>query len=226
MARLSSACRRISESPEIRVVVLAGSGADFCSGADIAEFADIYASGLSAEWYNSDYRAVEAEIRNLAVPVIAEIRGACFGGGLGLALSADLRFADRTARMAVTASSSGIAYSAEDCARVVEKIGVARAKDMLFSARTIETEEAYSWGLVDRVIASEHLTTFVDSYAEDLAARSRASLKAMKMIINSLAEPDSALCEKLRSTYYQLFRGGDLVEGIKAFLEKREPVFD
>lgn len=223
---LSAACRRISELPETRVVVLGGAGGHFCSGADIAEFGDIYASDLSAERYNNDYRSVEAQIRDLPVPVIAEIRGACVGGGLGLALSADLRFADTSARMVVTASKLGIAYSAEDCARIIEKIGAVRAKDMLFSARTIEAEEARSWGLVDRLAAPGELAAVVDSYADVLAARSPASLKAMKLIINSLVKPDDSLCQRLRPPYSELFRGVDLAEGVRAFLEKREPAFD
>ncbi|WP_234717039.1 enoyl-CoA hydratase/isomerase family protein [Ensifer adhaerens] len=223
---ITEACGRLSEHPEVRVVVFGGVGPHFCSGADISEFAETYASDATAEQYNSGYRAAETVLRNLSVPVIAEIRGACLGGGLGLALSADLRFSDETAKIAVTASKLGISYSAEDCARLIEKIGVTRTKDMLLSARTIASQEALSWGLVDRVVAPEGLTDLVDSYAEDLAARSRASLRAMKFIINAIAEPNAKLCDELRATYSQLFRGPDLVEGAKAFLQKREPVFD
>uniref|UniRef100_UPI003F491590 enoyl-CoA hydratase/isomerase family protein n=1 Tax=Ensifer adhaerens TaxID=106592 RepID=UPI003F491590 len=222
---LLEACEQIPRRSEIRVVILCGAGEHFCSGADIAEFADAYRADDTAEQYNSAYRAVETAIRQLDVPVIAEIHGACFGGGLGLALSADLRFADRTAKMAVTASKLGIAYSAEDCARVIEKIGAVRAKDMLFSARTIEAQEAFAWGLIDRVAAPSELASTVISYAEELAARSRASLRAMKLIINSLVEPETALCQRLRPAYSELFRGTDLVEGTRAFLEKREAVF-
>ncbi|WP_437406627.1 enoyl-CoA hydratase/isomerase family protein [Sinorhizobium meliloti] len=222
---LSEACHRITESAQVRAVVLSGAGGHFCSGADISEFADAYVSEQSAERYNDAYCSVEAQIRDLGVPVIAEVRGACFGGGLGLALSADFRFADATARIAVTASKLGIAYSAEDCARIMEKIGAVRAKDMLFSARTIEAEEALRWGLVDRLVDPERLFDVVDTYANELAARSRASLKAMKLIINSIAKPDASLCKRLRPTYSQLFQGPDLAEGSKAFLEKREPRF-
>ncbi|MGO4568730.1 enoyl-CoA hydratase/isomerase family protein [Rhizobium sp. 2YAF20] len=223
---LLSACERISKLREIKVLILAGTGPHFCSGADIAEFAEAYSSESSAERYNSQYNAVEAAIRKLDIPVIAELRGACFGGGLGLALSADFRFADTSTKISVTASKLGIAYSAEDSARLMEKVGAVRAKDLLFSARTIEADEAYSWGLVDRVAPSEELSVAVQRYAEDLAGRSRASLKAMKLIINSLSEPDAATCARMRPTYSMLFSGPDLQEGVAAFLAKREPVFD
>ncbi|TCM74945.1 enoyl-CoA hydratase-related protein [Rhizobium sp. BK068] len=223
---LLEACRRIAKLPEIRVLIFAGVGKHFCAGADIGEFSQTYATDASAETYNATYRAAETALRELPVPVIAQIRGACLGGGLGLALSSDLRFADSTARIAITASKLGVTYSAEDAARIMEKIGPARSKDMLFSARTIGAEEAFSWGLIDRLASANDLAGIVDSYASEIAARSPASLKAMKIIINTLTDPEPDKCHKLRPTYSELFRGRDLDEGRRAFLEKREPVFD
>lgn len=223
---LLAACDRIARNPEMKVLLLKGRGHHFCSGADISEFSEAYGSDLLAESYNGDYRAVETALRNLAVPVIGEIRGACFGGGLGLALSADFRFCDRSAMFAVTASRLGIAYSAEDTARVIEKIGPVRAKDMLFSARTIGAGEALTWNLVDRVFSTEDLEAGVRDYADTLATRSRASLRAIKKIVNALVEPDTAVCDNLRPTYSELFRGPDIVEGARAFVEKREPNFE
>ncbi len=220
------ACQSIARHPQIRVVVLAGTGANFCSGADISEFSDVYASDQSTESFNEDYAAAETAVHDLQTPVIAEIRGACYGGGLGLALAADLRFADESVQVAVTASKLGIAYSAHDAARLIEKIGATHAKDMLFSARSVQAAEAFSWGLLDRVAPPKDLSLLVMSYARDLVARSPASLRAMKHILNTLMEPDAERCMKLRPAYSELFRGPDLVKGAKAFLEKREPVFD
>lgn len=220
-----SACEILAHRTEVRVVVLNGAGQHFCSGADISEFEQTYGSKESAERYNDNYRAAENAVRRLDVPVIAEIKGGCFGGGLGLGLSADFRFADRSAKIAVTASKLGIAYSAEDSARLIEKVGPVRAKDMLFSARTIEAAEAMAWGLVDRLFEPEELSSGVQVYADSLAARSSASISAMKTIIGSLMEPDARLCQSLRPIYSGLFGGPDLIEGTRAFLEKREPDF-
>ena len=223
---LLEACGLVSKSEITRVVVLSGAGLHFCAGADITEFADAYRSRASADQYNGRYRDVENAFRQIPFPVMAEIRGACFGGGLGLALSADFRFCDPSAMIAITASRLGIAYGPEDTARLIEKIGPVRAKDLLFSARTVGAGEAAAWGLVDRVFSPGGLESGVRTYAEILASRSPASLKAMKTIVNTLVEPPSPLCERLRPAYCALFEGPDLREGARAFLEKREPVFD
>ncbi|ACI59690.1 Enoyl-CoA hydratase/isomerase (plasmid) [Rhizobium leguminosarum bv. trifolii WSM2304] len=223
---LLAACERIGGNPDTRVLLLKGRGLHFCGGADISEFSNAYASDASAERYNSHYAAIETALRHLPFPVIAEIRGACFGGGLGLALSADFRFCDTTAMFAVTASKLGIAYSPEDTARVIEKIGPARAKDLLFSARTVMADEALAWNLVDRVFAAEELEAAVEQYAHTLVTRSKASLRAIKTIVNKLAEPGQVLCDSLRPTYSELFRGSDIKEGARAFMAKREPNFE
>jgi len=223
---LPEACAAVAAAREARVLVISGNGRNFCAGADISEFEAVYASDESAERYNENYRGAEDAIRRLPIPVIAQVRGACVGGGLGLALSADFRFADPSVRIAVTASRLGIAYSAEDAARIIEKVGPVNAKDMLYSARTIHADEAQSWGLLDRVVPAWELPAAVEAYAVVLAARSRASLSATKTIIDSLMAPDPERCAELRPVYSALFRQPDLVEGRKAFLEKREPRFE
>ncbi len=116
-------------------------------------------------------------------------------------------------------------FGPEDSARLIEKVGPVRAKDLLFSARTLGPDEAMSWGLVDRVFNPEGLESGVRTYAEMLASRSPASLKAMKSIINSLVETSPALCERLRPNYSELFSGEDLREGARAYMEKRDPTF-
>lgn len=215
----------VGSSNKVKVLVICGAGKHFSAGADISEFSTVYASSGGAVRYNATFVAAEAAIRGIPQPVIAQIRGACFGGGLGLALAADFHFADTTSFFAITASKLGIAYSPEDTARLVEKVGVARAKDLLFSARTLRSEEALSFGLVDRVFEPEKLAAQVDAYANDLAMRSCASLTAMKTMFLSLASPDPEKCDLLRPVYMNLFAGADLKEGYKAFLQKRDPVF-
>jgi len=224
-AALLEACAAVAAAPEVRVLVVSGNGRNFCAGADVSEFRAIYASDETAERYNDNYRAVEDAIRGLPIPVIAQISGACVGGGLGLALSADFRFADPSVRIAVTASRLGLAYSAEDSSRIIEKIGPVKAKDMLYSARMINASEAHDWGLLDRLVPAWELPAVVEAYAGVLAQRSRASLRATKTIVDSLMAPDPELCARLKPIYSALFRQEDLVEGRKAFLEKREPQF-
>lgn len=222
---LIEACEQISRSSETRVVILSGMGKHFCAGADIAEFAEVYATPETAAAYNSVYREAEEKVRYLPQPVIAEIRGACVGGGCGLALSADFRLAGTTARLAVTASLLGLAYSPEDTARLIAKVGPGRAKDMLFSGRFIEAPEALSWGLVDRVVPENELAEKVAAYAAMLADRSRTSQMVAKKMIDSLGAPPGELCDALRPLYEGAFQSADFVEGRAAFLEKRPPRF-
>lgn len=222
---LTEACELISRSSETRVVILSGAGKHFCAGADIAEFDEVYATQETAAAYNSIYREAEEKVRCLPQPVIAEIRGACVGGGCGLALSADFRLAGTTARLAVTASLLGLAYSLEDTAQLVAKVGPGRAKDMLFSGRYIAAPEALSWGLVDRVVPEGELTEKVAAYAAMLADCSRTSQMVAKKMINSLGEPPRELCDALRPLYDGAFQSADFVEGRTAFLEKRPPRF-
>jgi enoyl-CoA hydratase len=219
------ACVCVAENREVRVLIVSGIGVDFCAGADISEFDRAYASQKSADRFNSIYRQAETALRDVEVPVIAEMRGVAYGGGLGLALAADFRFADSTTSMAVTASKLGIAYGPEDMSRLIEKVGLSRAKDMLFSGKTVNAQEALSYGLVDRISTPDGLSSMVMEYAEMLAERSSASLKAMKAIANGLAKPDVALCDALRPRYSELFLGGDAAEGRQAFIEKRDPRF-
>jgi enoyl-CoA hydratase len=223
---LLDVCATVARSAEARVLVISGNGRNFCAGADISEFEAIYASDETAERYNDNYRAVEDAIRGLSIPVIAQIRGACVGGGLGLALAADFRFADPSVRISVSASKLGLAYSAEDSSSIIEKIGPVNAKDMLYSARMIDATEAHAWGLLDRVVSSGELSAAVQAYASILAERSRAALSATKTIVDSLMAPNPDLCARLKPIYSSLFRQADLVEGRKAFLEKREPRFE
>ena len=219
------ACARVAKYREVRVLIVSGVGVDFCAGADISEFDRAYASRESADRFNGIYRQAETALRDVEVPVIAEMRGVAYGGGLGLALAADFRFADSTTRMAVTASKLGIAYGPEDMSRLIEKVGLPRAKDMLFSGRTVDAQEALAYGLVDRISTPDGLSSMVMEYAATLVNRSSASLKAMKAIANGLAKPDAALCDALRPRYSELFLGDDAAEGRRAFIEKRDPRF-
>ena len=128
------------------MVLLTGAtqaGGTFSAGADITEFKEVYATPETTNAYNGMVRLALSRLRDLDRPVIAVIAGACVGGGCGLALAADLRFAAPEARFGITAARLGIGYSPEDNAQLVEKIGPARAKDLLFSARLIEIGRAH-----------------------------------------------------------------------------------
>ncbi len=221
-ATLPDIAARIAAS-DTRVLVITGAGGAFSAGADISEFEDIYATPDSAAATNATVRAGQQAIRDIPCPVIAMIEGACVGGGCGLALSCDLRFAAESAFFAITPARLGIAYSAADTWTLMEKVGPARTKDILFSARRLPAAEALSIGLIDRVLPPDTLAAATEGYAADLAALSPASQRVTKATVNALsAPPDTAA---LMAEFEALFTGPDFAEGRRAFLEKRRPAF-
>jgi enoyl-CoA hydratase/carnithine racemase len=213
---------RLTDS-DTRVLIVTGAGGAFSAGADISEFEQTYATPDSAAATNATVRAGQQAIRDLPFPVIAQIEGPCVGGGCGLALSCDLRFAADSAFFAITPAKLGIAYSAADTWALMEKVGPARAKDILFSARRLPATEALSIGLIDRALPADHLASDTDTYAETLADLSPASHRVTKAMINALSSPPDTTT--LTPGFDALFTGPDFAEGRRAFLAKRKPAF-
>ncbi len=212
---------RIVDEIKARAVVITGAGGHFSAGADINEFDEVYGTPDSIRAYNGTVRAGLAAVAAIPCPVIAAVEGACVGGGLALALHADLRFAAPKARFAVVPARLGLAYSYEDTARLVATVGGPTAKDIIFSARKIDADEALSIGLVDRI--DDALGNAVLNYAESVAALSSAShavgKKMVEAVLTGRAEP------ALHDMFEALFTGPDFEEGKAAFRQKRTPSF-
>ena len=210
-----------------RVLVITGAGdRAFSAGADISEFPKTYANPEAARRYNQEVRSAQAAVATLPIPVIAEIRGACFGGGCSLALHCDLRFADETAHFAITPAKLGLAYSFEDTKRLVSTVGPSRAKDILCSGRTLSSGEAHRVGLIDFVCPSAELGDAVADYASQLSGVSQASIRVAKATVDSIAAGADEADAELRAAFEATFSGPDFAEGCAAFREKRKPVFE
>ena len=225
---IPSICDAIESDHSSRAVLLTGAdevGATFSAGADITEFEEVYATREATSTYNAMVRQAQARLRVLDRPVIAVVAGACVGGGCGLALAADLRFAAPEARFGITAARLGLGYSPEDTAQLVEKVGPARAKDLLFSARLIGADEALAIGLIERILPAASLLKEGTDYAEGLAELSAFSIRMTKAAINRLVSPDEAVCAALNATFVAGFEGPDFKEGRTAFLNRKKPVF-
>ena len=214
---------RLAADPATRVLVVTGAQGAFSAGADIREFDDTYASADSATAANAVIRAGLQAIRDLPVPVIAMIGGPCIGGGCALALACDLRFAADTAVFAITPARLGIAYGVSDTWALMEKVGPARARDILFSARTLSAPEALALGLIDRALPSDLLESETRAYATLLADQSPASLRVTKATLNALSAPPDR--PDLTRAINALFTGPDFAEGRSAFLARRRPSF-
>lgn len=223
---IPAAIAAIEQEHTVRTVVVTGAGERaFSAGADISEFAAIYADPVAAAAYNAAVRRGQAVLRTCRVPVIAAIRGSCMGGGLGLALACDLRFCGDDALFAITPAKLGLAYSFDDTRQLVMAVGPVRAKDILLSARVLPAPEALRIGLVDRMVAASDLAALTDAYVQQVAALSPVSVALSKATINAIADGLTHAPPALDAAIAETFSSHDFAEGARAFLAKRPPMF-
>ncbi len=209
----------------IRVVVMQGAGDKaFVSGADISQFEKERADAAASERYAQRSEAGRKAIREFDRPIIAMIRGFCMGGGLGIAMSADLRFAAEGSTFGIPAARLSIAYTGENIVNLYNLVGPSRAKDILYSARRFPAEEALTMGLINRVFAADQLEAETRAYCDTLAENAPLSIKAHKVILGELSkkQPDYSKIDAVAET---CFNSADYKEGRTAFMEKRKPVW-
>ena len=212
---------------EVRVVVITGAGGKaFVSGADISKFESERATLEATRHYNATVEKAYAGIQDFPKPTIAMIRGYCIGGGLGLATCCDLRICSDNSRFAVPAAKLGLGYSYAGLRRLCDIVGPAFAREIFFTARQFDTEEARIMGLVNRVVPGAELESYVKNYAETIAANAPLTVKAVKYIVGEVMKDESkrnlARCTELVE---QCFASKDFIEGRRAFMEKRKPSF-
>jgi enoyl-CoA hydratase/carnithine racemase len=222
---IPQAVHALQENAAVRVILLQGAGAHFAGGADIAEFDEVYADRASAAAYAADLAAAMDALCACDKPLLAVIRGACIGGGVALALCCDQRFADETAYFAVPPARLGIAYAFEDTRRLVQTIGPAAARDLLFTARTLDAAEAYRLRLVDRLCAAGALHDQVLAYAALLCAASRETVRVARDFIARACDGQAREDDATRTAYLDVLARPDFAEGKAAFKERRKPRF-
>jgi enoyl-CoA hydratase len=218
---------RFAKDDEVRVVVLTGAGGKaFVSGADISKFESERASMEATKVYNATVERANTGIYEFGKPTIAMISGYCIGGGLGLAACCDLRIASDNSRFAVPAAKLGLGYSFSGLKRLIDLVGPAFAKEIFFTARQFDAEEARAMGFLNRVVPQAELEPYVKSYADTIAANAPLTLKAAKYVANEVVRDESkrnlARCAELVE---QCFASNDYTEGRRAFMEKRKPAF-
>ena len=211
----------------VRLIVLTGRGdRSFSAGADISEFADKRnAPAQVADYERCVARALD-RITHASKPVLAIVRGLCFGGGLALALACDLRFASTDARFRIPAARLGLGYATAGIRTMVGRLGIGPSADLLLSARTIEAAEALRLGIVNRLFDSASFEPLAEAALTEIAGNAPLTLQAVKRALSELARPeaerDFAAADRLVET---CFESEDYREGQKAFRERRDPVF-
>lgn len=213
--------------PEIRVVVLSGAGGKaFVSGADISEFEDKRGTAEAQQHYNARTGEVYARIEAFPKPTIAMINGFCIGGGLNLACLCDIRICSDKSQFGMPAARLALGYPFAAIKRLAAIVGIANARDLMFTARRIDADHAARIGLAQQVVPETALEETVAEYAGGIAANAPLTVAAMKFISTQvLADPsdrDLVHCDEMVA---RCFASDDFKEGRRAFMEKRKPDF-
>src|ERR1700720_1914479 len=212
---------------DIRVVVLTGAGGKaFVSGADISRFESERANLEGARSYGAKSEAAYASIYEFPKPTIAMIGGYCIGGGLGFGGCGGLRIATDNSRFAVPAAKLGLGYGYVGLKRLVDVVGPAFAKEIFYTARQFDAQEALTMGLVNRGVPSAELETSVKSITDMICANAPLTIKAVKYTVNEIVREDSKRdIPRTTEMVEKCFTSNDYNEGRSAFMEKRKPVF-
>ncbi len=223
--RLAELVQEADADQSVKVIVVTGEGQAFAAGADIDEFRQTFTDPKAAEATADITYRVQKILHRNAKPTIAKIRGACVGGGCGVALCCDMRFADTTAKMGITPAKLGLIYTVTDTSRLVDAVGPAKAKDILYTGRILDAEEAFRIGLVDRLVAPGDLDAVVAEYAAQICATSQFTARGTKKIVQMLLDGEIDDNAETRAMFVDAFKGEDFKEGFAAFTEKRKPNF-
>jgi len=217
VGEMNAALDALLERDELRAVIVHGSGGKaFASGADIAE--------LRERTHREAFLAINASLfqrlDDFPRPTIAAIEGFALGGGLELALACDLRVASRSARVGLPEATLGIYPAAGGASRLPRLVGLGRAKDLVFTGRILDAEEAFALGIFERLCEPGHALPTARELASSIAANAPLALQVAKMALNSVARGgDPAAVERLGQAL--LFDSPEKRERMTAFLEKR-----
>lgn len=216
----------IEDDRSVKILVVRGAGEkSFASGADITEFERERSDATKAKNYNEKVAAAEEALEGMTKPTIAMIHGYCIGGGAGLALSCDLRFADTRARFAITPAKLGLVYSLASTKRVVDLAGPSRAKWILMSGQQIQAQRAVELGLFDELVEPEDLGAYTYDFAQTITSRAQFSVRSgkemVRRVVGGQVQDDDATVQIRNSS----FDTEDFAEGVRSFMAKRPPEF-
>ena len=223
---IAEAMPTLDRGIEIRCVVLTGEGKAFSAGYDIAGIPqDSFERDAAALVAHPFHAALEA-VADHPWPVLAAINGHALGGGLELALTADLRICARGAKLGMPPAKLGLIYGHTGLRRFIATIGVPRTKELFLTGRNVDAERAEQIGLVHEVVDDDEVEAFALELAAEVAANAPLSMKGNKLAINTLRD-NPVLTDEQERELVELrescFASADFREGIAAFGEKRKP---
>ena len=224
---VEAAMTRFAADDSVRILILSGAGGKaFVSGADVSKFETERASKDAVAHYNAATKRVYDLVEAFPKPTIAQIDGFCVGGGVALSLCCDLRICGENSAFAIPAAKLGLGYGFPGINRLVAVVGPAFAKEIFFTARRFDAEEARVMGLVNRVVPADKVAETAEETARMIAANAPMTVNSVKFIVGQTLVPESerdlAACD---ARVRECFDSQDYIEGRRAFLEKRKPNF-
>lgn len=225
---LPEALHTFDSDPEIRVIALTGEGdRAFVSGADISEFEQRRASADASAEYNRAVKAATDALARTVKPTVAVIRGICFGGGMGLAVSCDMRVARDDARFCVPAARLGLGYDYAGIRRLLDVVGPACTAEIFATARRYSAAEALQMKLVNHAVPGAGFEAFVAEYLGQIGGNAPLTIAAAMRAIDEALKPahDQDL-GAVAAMVKACFASEDYIEGRTAFMAKRKPVFN
>jgi len=213
--------------PEVRVVVLTGAGGKaFVSGADISKFGAERSSEEAVAKYNATTEQAFSGVHDFPKPTIAMIRGYCIGGGMALATCCDMRISTPGSKFGIPAAKLGLGYDHKGIRRLMNVVGPSFAKEIFFTARQFDAEEARMMGFVNRVVPDAELESYVKTYGEMIGGNAPLTMGSAKLVVGELLKDESERDMKAAiASVKRCFESKDYIEGRTAFMEKRKPAF-
>jgi len=224
---LGSALTELRDNPDVRVVILTGAGDKaFVSGADISQFEKNRHNAAASEEYSRRSDAQRALLASYPKPTIACIRGFCLGGGMQVAMLADIRLAADNSQFGIPAAKLGIAYGYDGLKNLVSLVGPSWARLIMYTGMRIDSAEALRIGLVERVLPGANLWDATMEIARTISVNAPLAIKAAKLTIAQVLKDESKRdMAAIKQISTDCMDSADFREGRTAFMEKRKPKF-
>jgi enoyl-CoA hydratase/carnithine racemase len=225
---LGLALTELRDDPHVRVVIMVGAGDKaFVSGADISQFEKTRHNAEASEEYSRKSAAQRALLADYPKPTIACIRGFCLGGGMQVAMLADIRIASDNSQFGIPAAKLGIAYGYDGLKHLVSLVGPSWARLLMYTGMRIDSAEALRIGLVDRVLPDAELWNATSEIARTISGNAPLAIKAAKITIAQvLKDPADRDMNAIKQIGTDCMDSEDFREGRRAFMEKRKPQFN
>ncbi len=217
----------LRDDAAVRVVILRGAGGKaFVSGADISQFEKTRHNAAASEEYGKRSAAQRALLADYPKPTIACIQGFCLGGGMQVAMLADIRIASHGSQFGIPAAKLGIAYGYDGLKHLVSLVGPSWARLLMYTGMRIDSTEALRIGLVERVVPDDQLWGETMGIAETISQNAPLAIKAAKLTIAQVLKDESARdMDAIKAVGTACMDSADFREGRQAFMEKRKPQF-